>query len=569
MSVMAPRLLLRSESRRRRPQPLTLLPAMMLLLLTLLLFIASPALVVVVSAAGNTVLWTISPTLTPITGNQNVTISGRFPAAVVGGSGVRLTLMWTGAPLFDAGGGTGSGSGENITTIQVTTIPELTTPTSVGVSTPVAQRPGGVLIRYFDPSAPPSSSSERVSASFVSLTYYDPASISWVDTYPNQIQVLGFTRLTVSILGGMSATGAMSVTQSYMVQFCSSGECITTPVDVPVMADSYYGTVLQFFTPIFVGSQHVFTQSGQPVRPRVFMSLSVNGGVNWHATNASLVLLPPDPLRVGLMYSFKIFKDQWVTSHNHARGNLESYLQSRMIDRYEEDSFVDPTTGAQRDEIIMEKLILPTAQGGSFGAQYMIVTGTEYTPTAVKLATKYAGTGVNMILFSSLRTVLPLSRPNMAFATGRMYEAMYLAGIAAGAVTRSGVVGCVMLKPHPTVRAMCNAFALGVQRSGAVNVRILVWNIDTFQDPWVEQNVGLDMVARGVDVLVATSNGNEAPTVVVQAGGFAVGFNNDLRERLNDNVICSVLYEWTASYKEFANRILLNQTFGPATLEST
>jgi basic membrane protein A len=68
--------------------------------------------------------------------------------------------------------------------------------------------------------------------------------------------------------------------------------------------------------------------------------------------------------------------------------------------------------------------------------------------------------------------------------TGRMYEVMYLAGMAAGAVTRTHRIGCVMLKPHPTVRAMCNALALGAARTNPQAV-VLVINIDSFQDSYV------------------------------------------------------------------------------------
>ena len=82
----------------------------------------------------------------------------------------------------------------------------------------------------------------------------------------------------------------------------------------------------------------------------------------------------------------------------------------------------------------------------NYNATFIICAGTQFNATAVSIALTYPS--VKILLFSTLRQVLP-PIPNLAFATGRMYEAMVLAGIIAASTSKTGNLGFIMSLNHP------------------------------------------------------------------------------------------------------------------------
>ncbi len=96
-----------------------------------------------------------------------------------------------------------------------------------------------------------------------------------------------------------------------------------------------------------------------------------------------------------------------------ARFALEQYIGPRISTTYRENSFIDAVTLQRRDRAVLSELIT------NFGAQLLIITGTEYRDTATELSVLYPN--VYLLLCSSLRTVLP-PQPNMAFATGKHHS---------------------------------------------------------------------------------------------------------------------------------------------------
>ena len=179
-------------------------------------------------------------------------------------------------------------------------------------------------------------------------------------------------------------------------------------------------------------------------------------------------------------------------------------------------------------------------------------------------------------------------RPNLGTYWANNYEAMYLAGIAAGATTKSNELGFVTAFPIPNILASVNAFHLGA-RSVNPNVRTHL----VIDEAWVDQQKEATAVnalsAIGVDVVTMIV---DSPTTVVQTaealGMYSIGFHSAALQELAPNGwLTGVAYTWGNYYTQVVQQIRSGQwqashvrggiesdmlqiaPFGPAVTEET
>jgi basic membrane lipoprotein Med (substrate-binding protein (PBP1-ABC) superfamily) len=123
-----------------------------------------------------------------------------------------------------------------------------------------------------------------------------------------------------------------------------------------------------------------------------------------------------------------------------------------------------------------------------------------------------------------------------------IHEPAYLAGMLAGGLTESGVIGVVGGVPVPEVNRITNAFIAGAQ---AVNpeVEAKVSFINSWFDPAAAKEAALAQIDAGADVLYAERFG------VIEAADendlVAIGNMSDQGAMAPDNVVTSVTWNMT------------------------
>jgi basic membrane protein A len=103
------------------------------------------------------------------------------------------------------------------------------------------------------------------------------------------------------------------------------------------------------------------------------------------------------------------------------------------------------------------------------------------------------------------------SFPNVTCAVFREHEGVYLAGIEAGMLSRSGKVGAVVALDTPQIRRYADPFGAGAQHAkpGAAFTPLFVGGQSPFNDPARAKEQALSLVAQGVDeVMAASAAGN-------------------------------------------------------------
>ena len=134
---------------------------------------------------------------------------------------------------------------------------------------------------------------------------------------------------------------------------------------------------------------------------------------------------------------------------------------------------------------------------------------------------------------------------------GYIDEAQYLAGIVAGATTKTGKLGFVAAKPIPQVLRNINAFALGAQ---SVNPKATVQVIFTgdWSLPVKEAEATNSMIAQGVDVVTCHV---DSPKVVVEtaerAGIYTCGYHTNQAKLAPKGYLTGAEWNWERVYVDF------------------
>jgi basic membrane protein A and related proteins len=145
---------------------------------------------------------------------------------------------------------------------------------------------------------------------------------------------------------------------------------------------------------------------------------------------------------------------------------------------------------------------------GTQGFDLVIGHGYEFQDAALRVAPSYPKT-VYLITSGALAT-----SPNVAGIRFAFEEPSYLAGLIAGAVSKTGIVGAIGGTELPPVKTSFAAFAAGA-RAWKPTIRVVTSYIGNWDDVSAGREQALAQIAQGVDVVF--QNADAAGLGVFQA----------------------------------------------------
>jgi basic membrane protein A len=130
---------------------------------------------------------------------------------------------------------------------------------------------------------------------------------------------------------------------------------------------------------------------------------------------------------------------------------------------------------------------------------------------------------------------------------GRIYQARYMAGVAAGMITEANSLGYVAAFPIAEVVRGINAFTLG---AASVNDEVTTqvrWT-NTWFDPPTEQEAANSLIDEGVDVMAQHQDSPAAVRAANDAGIWSTGYDAPMGEFGGDKYITSPIWNWEEFY---------------------
>jgi len=162
------------------------------------------------------------------------------------------------------------------------------------------------------------------------------------------------------------------------------------------------------------------------------------------ATPASAAAPKPEPLKIAFAYVGPVGDGGWTFAHDNARKAVEKEFGDKVV-----TSFVEKVPEAADAERVFRDMV---GQGNKliFGTTFgymepMMKTAPDAKDVKFEHATGYK------------------QADNLRTYDSRTYEGAYMAGVIAGKMTKTNVLGVVGSIPIPEVIRNINAFTLGAQ----------------------------------------------------------------------------------------------------------
>lgn len=142
--------------------------------------------------------------------------------------------------------------------------------------------------------------------------------------------------------------------------------------------------------------------------------------------------------------------------------------------------------------------------------------------------------------------------PNYSVFDNWIHEPAYLAGMLAGGLTKSNVIGVVAAMPIPEVNRLVNAFIAGAQSvNSAVDVKVSF--INSFFDPGTAKEAAVAQIGAGADVLYAERAG--VIEAAVESGVLSIGNMSDQQALGPTSVVTSVTWNMTPTVQYVVGQV--------------
>ena len=187
----------------------------------------------------------------------------------------------------------------------------------------------------------------------------------------------------------------------------------------------------------------------------------------------------------------------------------------------------------------------------SQGAKIIFATSYGHLAAAEAVAARHPDV---VVVHQGGLTTDPL--PNFGTYFGTVYEPVYLAGMAAGATTKSNKLGYVVAFPIPQTLENVNAFQLGAKSVNPAVTTTVVFT-SSWCDPAKQAEAAKSLLDQGVDVI--TQHQDCTSTVIKTteaAGAMTVGYHADASSLAPNGWVTGSEWDWSKLYIDIVKTAL-------------
>ncbi|MDE2396322.1 MAG: BMP family ABC transporter substrate-binding protein [Burkholderiales bacterium] len=243
-----------------------------------------------------------------------------------------------------------------------------------------------------------------------------------------------------------------------------------------------------------------------------------------------------EPLKVAFAYVGPVGDGGWTFAHDNARKAVQKEFGDKIV-----TSFVEKVPeGADAERVFRDmasqgnKLIF----GTTFGyMEPMLKVAADLPDVKFEHATGYK------------------QAANMNTYDSRTYEGAYMAGVLAGHMTKTNVLGIVGSIPIPEVIRNINSFTLGAQSQNPKIKTKVVWVNDWFNPP-KETEAAQSLIDARADVLFQNTDSSAVLQTAAKNKKWAFGWDSDMSAYAPDAHVASAVINWEPYYRKAIQSVL-------------
>lgn len=255
---------------------------------------------------------------------------------------------------------------------------------------------------------------------------------------------------------------------------------------------------------------------------------------------AAIVLA--SPLKVAFIYVGPVGDAGWTYTHDLGR----QYVQKLFGDKIQVTYIESVPEGAEAITVLKSL--------ASRGFKLIYTTSFSYMQQTAQVAKQFPN-----VIFENCSGYITL--PNMGDYFGRIYQAEFLTGLIAGAMTKDGKIGYVGAYPIPEVIRGINAFTIGVRMVNPKATVHVVW-VNSWYDPATEKEAALSLINAGCDIIKSETDSAAPLQAAEEQHVYAIGYNSDMVKFAPHYYLTSAIFNWGKFY-EMDIKDVLNGTWKP------
>lgn len=262
-----------------------------------------------------------------------------------------------------------------------------------------------------------------------------------------------------------------------------------------------------------------------------------------HADGESLIsaistlVRPKKMLKVAFAYAKDIRKSSWTYSHEMGRSHVEKVFKDYISTSFEYNIPEDNTA---------YEYLKRFAEDGN---DVVFATSPLFINAALKAAIEYPE-----VKFLNCSETHSFKMVSTYF--GRIYEPRFLAGLAAGAVSDTGIAGYVATYPLPEVINGINSFALGVKMANP-HARVKVEWTNQWDNSEAAREAGSRLISAGADI-VSHHDTLSNREVTREYGVYSVVCGVESKNCVPGRYIAAPVWNWGVFYEKILRGILNN-----------
>lgn len=237
--------------------------------------------------------------------------------------------------------------------------------------------------------------------------------------------------------------------------------------------------------------------------------------------------------KVGFIYVSPVGDAGWSYSHDVGRQAIEAMDGVTT-------SYVEAVPEGPDSERVMTNMARKDFD-------IIVATSFGYMDSMLKVAKQFPKTV--FLHCSGFKTA-----ENMGNFFGRMYQARYLSGMVAGAMTKSNTIGYVAAFPIPEVIRGINAFTLGVRAVNPKATVRVVWT-KTWYDPATEKEAGKSLLDVGADVVAQHQDSPGPQEAAQEKGVYSIGYNSDMSTFAPKAHLTAPVWNWKVYYTKVVDEV--------------
>jgi simple sugar transport system substrate-binding protein len=242
------------------------------------------------------------------------------------------------------------------------------------------------------------------------------------------------------------------------------------------------------------------------------------------------------PLKIGFVYVSPVGDAGWTYQHDLARRHLEKVYGDKI-----KTTFVESVPeGADAERVIR--------QLAADGNTLIFTTSFGYMNPTIKVAQQFPN-----VIFEHATGYKRAK--NVGTYSARFYEGRYVAGVVAGKMTKSNIIGYVAAFPIPEVVNGINAFAQGLRSVNPKGEVRVVWT-SSWYDPGKEREAAETLISQGADVVTQHTDSTAVVQAAEEKGVWAVGYHSDMSKYGKRSQLTASTHHWDEYYVAEVKKVM-------------